>query len=59
MEVSNDSEFRYFHQKGVDGGLRAPFRNLVGTKQGKSGGCKTRKDALEDRETTDLSAMGK
>ena len=29
------------------------------TKRGKSRGCKTRKEVVEDRETTDLSAMGK
>ena len=29
------------------------------TKHGKSRGCKTRKEAEEDRETTDLSAIVK
>ena len=58
MEVSSDPGFRQFHQKEVDGGPRVPCRNLGGTKHGKSRGRKTRKEAGEDRETTDLSWMG-
>ena len=57
--MSSDSGFLAFHQKGVDGGPGVPCRNLKGTKHGKSRGCKTRKEAVEDRETTDLSAMVK
>ena len=57
MEVSSDSGFREFHQKVVDGGPCESCRNLRGTKHGKSRCCKTRKKAVEDRETTDLSAM--
>jgi len=45
---------------GVDSGPRAPSRNLEsGTKHGKGGGCKTRKEVEENRETTNLSVMGK
>ena len=59
MEVSSDPGFRSFHQKGVDGGSRVPCRNLGGTKHRKSRGCKTIKEVIEDRETTDLSVMAK
>ena len=59
MEVSSDSGFWEFHQKGVDGGPHAPCRNLGRTKHGKGRECNTIKDAVEERETTDLHAMAK
>uniref|UniRef100_A0A8C4N8B4 Caspase family p20 domain-containing protein n=1 Tax=Eptatretus burgeri TaxID=7764 RepID=A0A8C4N8B4_EPTBU len=43
--------------KGVDGGLCEPCRNLGAggePRHGKSRGCETRKNVVEDRETTDL-----
>ena len=44
----------------VNGGPRASCRYLgMRTKHGEGRMCKTRKEAVEDRETTDLSAMGK
>ena len=58
MEVSSDSRFWKFHQNGVDGESYAPCRNLRGEKNhGKSRGCKTRKEVVENRETATLSAM--
>ena len=59
MQVGSDPGFRWFHQNGVNSGSCEPCRNLRGTKHRKSRGCKTRKEAGEDKETTDLSAMVK
>ena len=36
-----------------------PAKNLGETKHRKSKGCKTRKEAVEDRETNDLSVTAK
>ena len=56
MEVSSNSGLWEFHEKGVNGGQCAPCRNLswVGSRR-----CKTGKEALEDREATNLSVMRK
>ena len=44
--------------KGVTGGACVARKiRGSGTKDGKVKGCKTRNEAVEDRETTDLSAM--
>ena len=59
MKVSSDPGFWEFHQKRVDGGPCEPCRTLGGTEYGKGRGCKTRKEVVEDREPTDLSAMVK
>ena len=55
--------FWEFHQKGVESGPHLPCRYLTGCGRGggekpvKSKGCKTRKEAVEDKEITDLSTM--
>ena len=61
VEVNSDPEFWEFHEKRVDGGPYAPHRNIRKGwgKHGKSGRCRTTKEAVEDRETNDLSAMVK
>ena len=61
MEVSSDSRFWEFRQKGVDDGPCVPCRNLWGggTMPRKKRGYKTRKEVREDRETTVLSSMAK
>ena len=57
MEVSSEPGFRKFQQKGDDHRPCVPFRNMEGTKHRKSRGCKTRKEVVEDKKTTDLSGM--
>ena len=61
-EVSSDCGFGELHQKEVVGGPRAPCSNPEGGRGAKhvSGrGCRTRKEVVENREPTDLPAMGK
>ena len=48
-----------FTRKGVDIGPCEPCINLWGTRHGKNRVCKSKKEAVEDRETTDLFAMAK
>ena len=53
MEVSSDPGFRSFHERRIYGGPCVPCRNLgegAGMKHGNSRGCKTRKEAVEDRD---------
>ena len=59
MEVSSDSEFKQFPEEGVTGGQHASCIYLGETNHKVGKGCKTRKEAEEDIETTNLLAMVK
>jgi len=60
VEISSYPPLREFHQKEVYGGPCTPCRNLGpggGTKYGESRRGKTRKEAVEDKGTANLSEM--
>ena len=57
MQMNSDPGFRKFQHKWVDAGpCMKPGR---GTKNRNNRGCKTTKEAVGDRENTDLSVMVK
>jgi len=54
--VSSDSGFLEFLEKEIDGGPCVPCKNLGGTEPREGRGCKTKKEVVEYRKTTEIES---